>query len=99
VTASEAEGEIKKRVSGATDGAGRGLVAKVDVSGSWREICPLDGSCQGLSDWGKVARLTEAGESGARKAPFWPQPLDTAALPTRTNVVTRIFITFNMLRL
>ncbi len=97
--ASEAEGEIKKRVSGATGGAGWGAVDVGDVSGPRRWICPEGVPCQGFSDWGKVARWAAAGDSGTRKGPFWPQPLNTAALPARTSVVTKIFDTFNILRL
>jgi hypothetical protein len=57
------------------------------------------GARQGLRLCGKVARPAEAGELGNFSGPFCPQALNATAQPTRASAVTRIFGTFNMLRL
>jgi hypothetical protein len=79
--------------------AGTGVEAgEGDVAGACPEG-PGVTVCQGFKLWGKLARPADSGAVGKNKGPFCPQALSTAAPPTRTCSMTRIFITFNILRL
>jgi len=88
VAASEAEGEVKKRVSGTMAGAARGAAAAGLACPAGPAAGTAEGVCQGLRLWGNVARWVDKGALGAYKGPFWPQALKTAALPARTSGVT-----------
>jgi hypothetical protein len=80
-----------------------GVAGAVVGAGEGADDCPEDGLgaglCQGFKVWGKLARPVDSGAVGKNKGPFCPHALSTAAPPTRTCSMTKIFITFNILRL
>jgi hypothetical protein len=56
-------------------------------------------TAQGFNVWCKGACPADEAAVGMNKGPFWPQPDNIAAKPTRACAVTKIFKIFNMLRL
>jgi len=70
VSASEAEGDVKKRASGTAAGAARGFAGAALSSPAGPVAWAVEEVCQGFSVWGNVALLVDKGAVGAYKGPF-----------------------------